>query len=142
MATRSRIGIEDDDGSIRSVYVHNDGYIAGVGATLHEHYQDRAKVEELLKLGSLSCLGTTTAGRPFDSAYDRTRTVAYHRDRGESLREPTRSADRLAYRLDGNRSGADFLYLLDRNGSWQVRDMYGEADFQPLANAIEADQAA
>lgn len=58
MSTRSRIAIEEDDGSIRSIYCHFDGYPEGVGAILKKHYTDPQKIEELLELGDLSILGT------------------------------------------------------------------------------------
>lgn len=57
MSTRSRIGIENPDGTIRSVYSHFDGYLAGVGAILLEHYQSREKINGLLDLGDISSLG-------------------------------------------------------------------------------------
>lgn len=58
MSTRSRIAIEEDDGSIRSIYCHFDGYPEGVGAILKKHYTDPQKIEKLLELGDLSALGT------------------------------------------------------------------------------------
>ncbi len=38
MATRSRIGVMLDDGSVKQVYCHFDGYVEGVGLTLIENY--------------------------------------------------------------------------------------------------------
>ena len=38
MSTRSRIGIELEDGSIKSVYHHFDGYPEGLGVKLLTHY--------------------------------------------------------------------------------------------------------
>jgi hypothetical protein len=37
MSTRSRIAIENQNGSVTSVYCHFDGYISGVGKTLEKH---------------------------------------------------------------------------------------------------------
>ena len=58
MSTRSRIAMQNEDGSIKSIYCHFDGYPDGVGATLKEHYTDPKKVEELINLGDISSLGT------------------------------------------------------------------------------------
>lgn len=58
MSTRSRIAIEQSDGTIKSVYCHSDGYPEGVGAILKKHYTDPEKIEKLLELGDLSRLGT------------------------------------------------------------------------------------
>ena len=41
----------------RSIYCHFDGYIAGVGKTLLNHYTDPEKVNDLMRLGDLSSLG-------------------------------------------------------------------------------------
>jgi len=57
MATRSTIAIQYEDGTIESVYCHNDGYLSGVGETLLENYTTPEKVEEILALGDHSSLG-------------------------------------------------------------------------------------
>ena len=38
MSTRSYIGIELPDWKVKSIYVHSDGYISGVGKTLVDNY--------------------------------------------------------------------------------------------------------
>ena len=74
MATRSRIGIENADGTVSSIYCHWDGYPEGVGTTLKNYYSDRDLLNELIDLGDISSLDSTI-----------NETVAYHRDRGEEL---------------------------------------------------------
>lgn len=59
MATRSNIGILQDDGTIKAIYCHWDGYPEGVGTTLASYYTTREKVEALLNLGDFSSLGET-----------------------------------------------------------------------------------
>ena len=56
MATRSRVGIRNDDDSVHSIYVHHDGYPQGVGSTLVQHYRDEPRIRELMALGDLSVL--------------------------------------------------------------------------------------
>lgn len=48
----------DNDSLIdcRAIYCHWDGYPKNVGTILNGHYKDLAKVEELLKLGTLVSL--------------------------------------------------------------------------------------
>ena len=58
MSTRCRIAIEQENGTIKSIYCHHDGYKSGVGAILRKHYTDPDKVAELIELGDLSSLGT------------------------------------------------------------------------------------
>jgi hypothetical protein len=38
MSTRSRIAIENQNGSVTSIYCHFDGYISGVGKTIKRIY--------------------------------------------------------------------------------------------------------
>jgi len=89
MATRSRIAIEDQDGTVRSIYCHWDGYPEYNGVVLQESYQTREKVEQLIALGSISSLkplanppegATHTFNNPLEDV-----TVAFCRDRGEEL---------------------------------------------------------
>lgn len=59
MATRSTIGIQNEDNSIDLIYCHWDGYYSGVGKTLKEHYNTEEKVRQLIDRGNLSSLGKT-----------------------------------------------------------------------------------
>jgi len=76
MATRATIGRVTDEGYIRYVYSHWDGYLDGVGTTLLENYNTTSQVEELLNHGDVSSLANTIEDTTF-----------YHRDRGEPLNE-------------------------------------------------------
>ena len=88
MATRSNIAYKTAEGKIRSVYCHWDGYPEHNGKILMDHYTDQAKIEALVALGSISCLGTELGEKQdFDdrSTQKDDWTLAYHRDRGEEL---------------------------------------------------------
>ena len=70
MSTRSRIAKLNDDGSIRVIYCHSDGYLSYNGRILLEHYTDPAKVDALLDLGDISSLGEEIGEQhPFDPDY-------------------------------------------------------------------------
>ncbi|MBT7443740.1 MAG: hypothetical protein HN790_07210 [Methylococcales bacterium] len=69
MSTHSIIALEQDNGSIISIYCHFDGYESGVGKILKNDYTELKDIQNLISLGNLSSLD----GQP----------VAYHRDRGE-----------------------------------------------------------
>lgn len=56
MSTRSAIGIKEN-GKVRGIYCHYDGYISGNGLELVSFYKDKARVEKLINLGNLRCLG-------------------------------------------------------------------------------------
>ena len=65
MSTNCRIGIENKDGTITSIYCHHDGYMeGGVGERLVVHYTDEAKIKKLMELGDLSSLGTEPVENP------------------------------------------------------------------------------
>jgi hypothetical protein len=64
MATRSRIAIEKLDGTVISVYCHNDGYPDGVGKGLLAKFPngtDRSVVEDFIEKGDRSTLDRSYA---------------------------------------------------------------------------------
>lgn len=127
MGTRSRIGRQNSDGTITSIYVHFDGYIDHVGALLLEHYTDPAKIGGLLDLGDCSCLEREIT-RPEGHAFGRAvagHTVAYGRDRGEVGTEAVTHGPG-----EWPDSAWEYRYLW-REGAWWVS--IGEGPFLPLA---------
>ena len=59
MATRSTIGIKTEDGTVRAIYCHWDGYPEGVGVGLVENYNSKEQAEALIALGGFSSLMET-----------------------------------------------------------------------------------
>ena len=57
MSTRSTIGIVRGYNDTARIYCHSDGYLEWNGAILQKYYNTAEKVEKLLALGNLSCLG-------------------------------------------------------------------------------------
>jgi hypothetical protein len=76
MSTRSYIGIEKEDKTVRYIYCHFDGYPSGVGAILENQYRDIDKINSLIDFGSISTLGETIES-----------TVAYSRDKKEPIED-------------------------------------------------------
>lgn len=105
MATRSNIGARQEDGTIKAIYCHWDGYPEGVGATLAEHYTDPAKVEALLNLGD------------FSSIADNIEEIQSYAQQGESGTEARTFATQEEWveMLDG--AGIEYLYLFEKD--WQ-----------------------
>jgi hypothetical protein len=93
MGTRSRIGIENQDGTITSVYCHWDGYLEHNGKILFETYNTEEKIRELLSYGSIGSLANDIGVQhPFDNPHPfrspeynefMKMTTFYGRDRGE-----------------------------------------------------------
>jgi hypothetical protein len=102
MATRSRIAIENQDGTVTAIYCHWDGYVNGVGKTLFENY-DREKLEQLIELGDISSLGETLD-----------ETVAYARDLGEDLKQTI--FDNVPTLFEDGFEGIDYIYCSLKDG--------------------------
>lgn len=115
--------MEMPNGTVRSIYCHWDGYPKGVGSTLVEHYNDREKVESLIGLGDISSLGeqpapVRTETHSFETPEDGI-TVAYHRDRGETLR-PARTDSSLSDFMQSDVE--EFGYVFTAYGEWLMVD--------------------
>jgi hypothetical protein len=123
VSTRSRIATRRGPNIIESIYCHFDGYPAGVGATLLEHYKTQEKVDALLALGNLSILREEVGDSvPNPSRFDAhldphpTWCLAYGRDRGETGQQAKVTSD-MEFAVFCDRSDAEFVYLFDA-GTW------------------------
>ena len=47
MATRSKVGFKNPDGTVNASYVHFDGYLDGVGVALQLNHNNNAKAKKL-----------------------------------------------------------------------------------------------
>lgn len=86
MATRCRIGLMLEDGTVKHSYCHYDGYPEGVGETLVQHYNTEDKVKELVSFGDMSYLASEIhpEGEHNFEKPEQGVTVFYNRDRGET----------------------------------------------------------
>lgn len=149
MSTRSRIGILNEDGSVTSIYCHNDGYPEGrfgVGRTLLAHYSDPAKLRQLIALGDLSALRPAISPPPgakhsFESPLPGI-TIAYGRDRSERHTNPiTSPGEHLFWPLiTAEDSWIDYGYLL-RNSDWFCGAQLGSWRVVPLASLLTQEGA-
>lgn len=152
MSTNSLIFQEQQDGTLKGIYCHYDGYLQYNGVILSESYSDPKKVAKLLELGNLSSLGeeleASEAVRLYGNYYyisdefkalsdeeqERLKneaqsgkyTIAYHRDRGEELR-PLKTIT-----LEEQKNGEDYfsdhyeyIYVQGKNGVWYVNSIFG-----------------
>ena len=131
MGTRSGIGIVDRDIQgkvvrVRGVYCHWDGYPEHNGVILAGSYTNADKVNALVELGDLSALRNEVGEKHNfnDMGRDAPQrvhgwTTAYHRDRGEELRQRvSEGADAMSqFKKNLATAGAEYLYLYDK-GKW------------------------
>ena len=91
MGTRSAIGYKTPEGKIRAKYSHYDGYVAGAGKTLQEHYTQARKIAQMVELGDQSYMDKEIfpmpgSGHSFNTPEEGV-TIFYGRDRGETGQE-------------------------------------------------------
>ena len=111
MSTTSRIGIWEN-GAVKSIYCHNDGYIEHNGDILYRCYSTDDEVQALIALGALSSLDETIGIKTNFDIPEPDQCIAYHRDRGEEL---VISASSEAF----FKNWEDYNYLF-KNGEWLV----------------------
>ena len=123
MSTNSTIAIQKEDGSIKGVYCHWDGYLSHNGNILLNNYDTVEKVEELISLGDLSSLGEKiNPDVEIIHAFDKPQAgvcVFYHRDRGESWEnvKPFNAHAEIVYIKF---YGQEYNYLF-KEGKWFYR---------------------
>lgn len=133
MSTRSNIGKLNPDGTVTRIYCHFDGYLSHNGYTLVEHYQDEAKVDQLLALGDLSTLSDEIGEKQdFDnrSTHNDKWCLAYGRDRGESGTE----ADTIPYEKYDARD-VDYIYLFTKDG-WKYQSYNTGYEWTDVKDAL------
>lgn len=116
MSTNSSITIKTENGKFRTIYCHFDGYLAGVGKTLVEHYSTQEKAEALLAGGDISFL-EASCDKPEGHSFEKPvegYTVYYGRDRGET---GTGARTYSSFYQVIKKEAQEFNYFFD-NGKW------------------------
>lgn len=112
MATRSFIGMLEN-GVLRGIYCHWDGYPSNNGNILVNHYTNVQKIKELIDLGSLSSLGENVNPTDENHSWNNPQKgvcVAYHRDRDEDLAiDEFKNLDEIHDYFDDN--WIDYIYI-------------------------------
>jgi hypothetical protein len=143
MGTRSAIGYKTPQGKIRAKYSHYDGYPAGVGKTLLEHYQEARKIAQMVELGDQSFLAPeifpTDKTHSFNTPQEGV-TVFYGRDRGEEGVEAQEfdTVQEFVEYYDG--AGCEYFYFIQTGGEWIYHDRYGvgnDANGYPVFDFLE-----
>ena len=145
MATRSTIGIINNDNTVTAVYCHWDGYPEYNGTVLVENYNTADKVRELLAMGSISSLGEKIGvkhpfskfelkeGEVYDEAAYKGMTTFYGRDRGETNVEARTFASSTEFVRE---FGEEYNYLFV-NDRWFVNQYGAEKNGQAVFDMVE-----
>lgn len=136
MGTRSFIGRRYDDGSIRAVYCHWDGYPSNNGKILTESWNDPQDLECLLDLGDLSSLGSTLGTKHDFNERPQNACTFYSRDRGEGGTEAKTYGSEEAFHKGASDSWAEYAYLLD-GGKWRCWSIGGDPVEIDIPDAIK-----
>ena len=135
MATRSRIGIELQDGSILSSYHHWDGYPSWLGRILEANYNTKEKVSALIDGGDMSsCWNDTVWGE--DRTDGQKYGHEYYSERGEDC--PPRLDDSLKDYVNKD-AGEEYHYVYRKVGgeyTWVCIDMHSFEDKDPETVSI------
>jgi hypothetical protein len=143
MGTRSAIGYKTPQGKIRAKYSHYDGYVAGVGHTLINHYQEARKIAQMVELGDQSFLAEEIFPKGNTHSFNTPEegvTVFYGRDRGEEgveAKEFDTVQEFVEYYAD---AGCEYFYLKQTGGEWIYHDRYGagnDANGFPIFDFLE-----
>ena len=142
MGTRSAIGYKTGEGKIRAKYSHYDGYVAGVGKTLVEHYQAARKIAQMVELGDQSFLAEEIFPKGKSHSFETPEegvTVFYGRDRGEEGVEAQdfETVQEFVDYYAG--AGCEYFYLHTAAG-WIVHDRYGagnDANGFPIFDTLD-----
>ena len=127
MATRSTIAIENLDGTVSQVYCHYDGYIDHNGVILQTKYNDRGLVENLIKGGDISVLGSSVSPTPL-SFDEPTAYTKYYSYRGEDC--PARVYGSFDdYEM--NHQYEEYEYIFTKDNVWSVffRDEWHDLEY-------------
>lgn len=117
MATRSLICIKKED-IYEVVYCHWDGYPEHNGAILKTFYRDPNKVQQLIDLGKISCLGSEIGEKHDFEDTSNNYTTFYGRDRGDTDVNAMIIHDIVDLKELAYSCSAEYVYIFE-NGNWK-----------------------
>ena len=142
MGTRSSIGIQNENGTVDSIYCHWDGCPSHHAPILLKHYTSESKVRKLIKYGDMSSLRPDISPRPgthhsFDKPQGNV-CIYYHRDRGEEWNDtkPVRFGSISDWQKAAPGRGQYIGYLF-KNNKWYFADELYECPEKQLQELTE-----
>lgn len=124
MATRSKVGFKNADGTVNASYVHFDGYLDGVGVALHLNHNSDSKAK---KLGYAKGIRSIELDQP----------VSYYNDMENETYE---SEDQFHDEVVKDTS-IEYGYLYDPSRGWLFSSSkYGTNEFIELEDQLMYDE--
>jgi hypothetical protein len=122
MATRSKVGFKNSDGTVNASYVHFDGYLDGVGVALHLNHNDDSKAK---KLGYAKGIRSIELDSP----------VSYYNDmENETYESEDQFHDEVV-------KDFNYSYLYDPSRGWLfTSSKYGTNEFIELEDQLMYDE--
>lgn len=122
MATRSKVGFKNSDGTVNASYVHFDGYLDGVGVALHLNHNSDSKAK---KLGYAKGIRSIELDSP----------VSYYNDmENETYESEDAFHDEVV-------KDFEYGYLYDPSRGWLfTSSKYGTNDFIELEDQLMYDE--
>ena len=117
MSTNSNIAKVHENGTVTYIYCHWDGDLNHNGRILLNHYKDSQKIDQLIELGSLSCLGTEIGEKHDFDSNPQNMCTAYGRDRGE-MKTEAKTCESLEDYLQKDTN--EYCYIF-KNKEWYFR---------------------
>ena len=135
MATRARIGLKLEDGSIISAYHHWDGYPEWLGVTLKEHYNTKEDIAKLIDGGNMSsCYSDNQCDEEKQEFVKNDPKPEYY---GGDDERPRLSRNFTQFAFD-SKSGEEYLYLFVDNewNGFSLDHKYSEEDWEILDTKV------
>jgi len=136
MATRSDIGIVNKNGSVTSIYCHNDGYPSWNGKILKSFYTTEEKVQKLISMGGCSVLAENIEPVDGVQSFDAEKRIEnvcvfYHRERGEDLEFKIHDSEKAFAEWCDNR----YAYLF-KDSVWYYMSVGEHDEFVVLTDEV------
>lgn len=125
MATRSRIAIQNKDGTLWSVYCHWDGQAYHNGKILVEHYETEEQVRFLINQGDMSSLDIKPqlCGHYYRESPDDESLIILGSLSFEQL-------------IRHAHAGCSHFVYLFKDDDWWIKDLYSEEGLQLVSSLI------
>jgi len=119
------IALANQDGTVRAVYCHSDGYPEYNGRLLNEYWTEAVDVSELIDQGDMSSLGATLS------------TCKFYAQTGDEDSAYIMASEFNSYAdfLTSISNDIEYVYVMLRTGKWAMADIRS-GNARPLSDVM------